>query len=240
MAIHNPPAAPPPPPLPLPAQAQSLDDLIPGPNVELIAAVRQLAAAPRPPHAIASIYLWGDAGSGKSAILRAACRCARAAARPAHYIAAARGEDTIPPPSDALLAIDDIANLPPAAQITMADWHNRAGRQRLLAGGESAPAASALHPALASRIAAGLVFRIQPLSDADKQQALATAAKRRGFSLPPQVAELLLARLPRGMHTLSAALSELDAFLLGVQKPLTPRIAAKWLAARPPEDTPPA
>lgn len=230
-------------PLPFAAAAPALTHLVPGGNRELLAAVCRLIDGGSGGGAdIKSVHIWGDSGSGKSALLRAAYHEARQRQQAAYFVSAREdGGAALPPPlGDGLLVIDDIAALAADAQTTLFDWHNRdadgsAPRQFLLSASDCAPAALALHRDLVSRLCAGLVFRLQPLGDREKQEALEGWAKRHGFTLPQEVAELLLSRLPRNMHTLTAALMELDGFFLDRKKPLTLRRVGSWLGSRPPE-----
>lgn len=220
-------------PLPFNAAAATLNDFIAGANSELIAALRALTDGSS---SIRSVYIWGEAGSGKSTLLRAVCNHVQRRRQSTYLISA--GADTLPPFGDGLLAVDDVGRLPPAAQITLFDWHNRADSTptlALLASADCPPPQLNLYGELASRLTAGLVFQLQPLTDSEKSRALTVLAQRHGFTLPSEIAALLLTRLPRNMHTLSAALLELDSFFLTQKKPFTLRRVHSWLVARTPE-----
>ncbi len=92
----------------------------------------------------------------------------------------------------------------------------------LLVAGRSAPAALGLKlPDLASRLAAGHVYALQPLSDADKSAVLRTRARSRGLEMSEEVASYLLARYPRDLHSLFALLDRLDTAALAAQRRLT-------------------
>ena len=218
-------------PLPFGAGKPSLADFIPGGNGELLAAVRALAQGAA---SVASLYIWGGEGAGKSALLAAACTEARRSGQAAYLVR----DGEVPPPAGGLLAVDDVGDLEEEAQITLFDWHNcaAAGGHLLLAAGNAAPTALPLREELTSRLSAGLVFRLRALSDREKSQALAVWARQRGFTLDAPIAEVLLTQLPRNMHTLTAALGQLDEFLLRQKKPLTARIARLWLAQTAPAD----
>lgn len=250
--------------LSFPALPPTLADFVIGENDELIQTVRALVAGH---YAESLVYIWGDSGSGKSALLQAAVLDARHSGVATYYMSGGMREDSeaaevadsgksdskpshvrrpspavgastplgMPPPLPGVLAIDDVDRLEAAAQTTLLDWHYRAthgsGSYLLLASSLS-PAELPLFEELRSRLAAGLVFRLRTLSDTEKRRALVAWAARRGFALPENTAALLLTRLPRNMKSLTAALADLDSFLLTERKPLTLRRVQKWLKRR--------
>ena len=74
---------------------------------------------------------------------------------------------------------------------------------------------------LASRLKSGGVYRLQPLDDASRLQALQVRARFRGFDLPDDTGRYLLNRTPRGPASLFAVLDTLDRAALVAQKRLT-------------------
>ena len=76
-------------------------------------------------------------------------------------------------------------------------------------------------PDLASRLGWGLVFQLQPLDDAGKQEVLKLRAAQRGLQLTDEVARYILSRGARGMGELFAALETLDQASLRDQHRLT-------------------
>ena len=76
-------------------------------------------------------------------------------------------------------------------------------------------------PDLASRLNGCLIYQLQDLDDAGKLAVLKGKAEARGFDLPTDVAEYLIKRLPRNMHTLSSVLNELDKATLVAKRKLT-------------------
>jgi DnaA family protein len=74
---------------------------------------------------------------------------------------------------------------------------------------------------LATRLAAGLVYQLQPLSDKEKIAALRLRAQQRGLEMTEEVANYLLTRFPRDMHSLFALLDRLDIATLAAQRRLT-------------------
>jgi DnaA family protein len=187
--------------------APSFDNFVPGANAEALARVRSLAAG-RLREAV--VYLWGEPGSGRTHLLRAAAR-----------------ED----PS--LVIADDVERLEAAAQRSLfaAIDAARDGRGAVLAAGDAAPAQLALREDLRTRLASGLVYQLRPLSDADKAQHLRAEAARRGLKLADEVVDYLLSRLPRDLPRLNAALELLDRYSLSRQRHITLPLVREALAS---------
>ena len=99
-----------------------------------------------------------------------------------------------------------------------------------LGAGRSAPADVPLMPELRTRLGWGLVFQMAPLTDADKQAAMARHAESLGFRLEPAVADYLLTRGARDMQSLLAMLEALDRASLEAQRPITLPLVRQLLA----------
>lgn len=215
------PFAPPPP---------EFDDLIEGENRQILLAARALALNDG---SSSSLYVWGGNGGGKTCLLRAAvCKARESAA--AFYVGTT---DDIPPPMPGLLALDDVHRMSDDNRLVLFDWQNKikpGANYRILAAADGPPAQAGVGEEIAARFSAGLVFRLREMSEEEKRRALSRYARSRGFALPEKVLNLLLTRLPRDMTSLTAALADLDSFLLAHQKPLTSHSAGKWLQSRPP------
>jgi len=180
-----------------PPAAPSLDNFVAGANAEALAAVRALAEGRRPE---AIVYLWGERGSGRTHLLRAA---------------------TLANPG--LVAADDVESLDATAQQALFNAINAArdGQSAVLAAGSSPPAQLALREDLRSRLAWGLVYQLRAPSDADKAAHLRAEAARRGLRLPEEVLAYLLSHVPRDLASLNAVLDALDRYSLASQRPLT-------------------
>ena len=76
-------------------------------------------------------------------------------------------------------------------------------------------------PDVVSRLAWGMVFQLQLLTDAEKLQMLMLRAKQRGMLLSEEVAKFILTHCPRDMSALFAALDQLDKMSLAAQRKLT-------------------
>ena len=178
-----------------PPPEPSLDNFVAGQNVELLARLRELKAGRL---AESIVYIWGEAGSGRSHLLQA---CAR------------RG----------LAIADDVEDLDDAGQI---DLFNRINAAReagtaVLAAGSAPPAQLGLREDLRSRLGWGLVYHVKSLTDADRALYLASEADRRGMRLGEDVAAYLLARVRRDLASLGSILDALDRASLEQKRHLT-------------------
>ena len=149
-----------------PPPQPTLDNFVPGANAELLARLRELRAGS---FRDSVLYLWGEAGSGKSHLLRA---CAAA-----H-------------------AVDDVEKLDEAAQIGLFNAINEARQSggTVLAAGNAPPAQLALREGLKSRLAWGLVYQVKQLSDEQRSEYLRAEAARRGMQLPDEVISYQIGR----------------------------------------------
>jgi len=179
---------------------------IAGANSEALARVRSLAEGTL---AEAIVYLWGEAGSGRSHLLRAA---ARANAR--------------------LVVADDVERLDAGGQQALFVAINaaREGNGAVLAAGAAAPAALPLREDLRTRLAWGLVYELLPVGDEDKARHLKTLAEARGLQLSDDILRYLLTRLPRDLSRLQGVLEVLDRYSLIRQRPLTLPLVKQALA----------
>jgi len=76
-------------------------------------------------------------------------------------------------------------------------------------------------PDLASRLDWGQIYKLQPLNDDEKVQALQLRSRLRGFELPEDVGRFLLKRLDREMRTLFMTLDRLDRASITAKRKLT-------------------
>jgi len=191
--------------------------------------VRSVGGAPHSP--ASWLYLWGEPGTGKTHLLEAACRAAQEQGHAPLYVPLAEKaglttallEDVEQVP---LVCVDDVEVIAgdaawEAALFALYERLRAQGGMLVLAA-NSSPAAIGLRLAdLATRLSAGLVYQLQPLSDAEKIAALRLRAQRRGLTMTEEVANYLLTRFPRDMHSLFALLDRLDTATLVAQRRLT-------------------
>jgi DnaA family protein len=180
-----------------PPAEPTLDTFIAGANAEALERVRALAAGTlREP----IVYLWGEAGCGRSHLLRAAARA-----------------------NPGLVAVDDVETLDAAAQqaLFLAINAAREGQAPVLAAGSAPPAGLALREDLRTRLGWGLVYQLRPLTDVQKAVHLRAEAARRGLRLSDEVVWYLLHHLPRDLASLNAVLDRIDRHSLARQRPVT-------------------
>jgi DnaA family protein len=176
-----------------PPPQPTLENFVPGANAELLARLREFQEN-RFKESI--LYLWGDAGAGKSHLLRA---CA--------------GPNVV----------DDVERLDEASQIALFNAINEARQSggRVLAAGNAPPPLLPLREDLRSRLAWGLVYHVKTLTDDERTAYLRAEAQRRGMGVPEDVIRYLLTHVRRDLPTLLAILDELDRISLELKRPVT-------------------
>jgi DnaA family protein len=194
-----------------PAASPSLDNFIAGPNQELVSQLLAWKTGKTPEK---SLYLWGPPGSGKTHLLRA-LTC-----QPNTLLW--NGTDEIPGDTR-LIALDDVEQLSEASQINAFTAFNHAKTAGTLwiAAGQNAPSGLSVRDDLRTRLGWGLVYRLQPLSDQDKQDALILHARNLGFELDPAIPAWLLTRQGRDLGYLLQLVEALDRFSLQTQRRVT-------------------
>lgn len=178
-----------------PAAPPTLHNFVMGRNAEALASLNNVFSNTAQSH---FIYLWGEAGSGKSHLLQA-CK-----ARNAHIA-------------------DNVHLLNAQAQIDLFNVYNQLKESGgiLITAGLHAPTQMGLRDDLATRLAWGLVYQLLPLNDAEKALALNNHAAERGMRLPTEVVDYCLRYLKRDLSTLMSTLDALDEWSLTTKKPVT-------------------
>ncbi len=176
-----------------PPPQPTLDNFVPGPNAELVARLRDFRDGSFPE---VVLYLWGEAGSGKTHLLRA-CGGSH--------------------------GVDDVEKLDEAAQIGLFKAINEARQAggRVLAAGNAPPAQLPLREDLRTRLAWGLVYQVKALTDEERAVFLRAEAGRRGMRVPEEVVSYLLTRMRRDLRSLTAVLDQLDQASLELKRPIT-------------------
>lgn len=179
------------------------DNFVVGRNAEAVARLRALDLP-------AIVYLWGEPASGKT-----------------HLLEATRAEH-----GDRALIVDDVQSLDADGQQRVFEAFNAtlAGGAPLVVAGERAPLALSLREDLRTRLGAGLVHRLEPLSDDEKRVALAIAARERGLALGDDLVAYLLTRFARDLRSLMAMLEALDRYALEQGRALTLPLVRQWLS----------
>ena len=178
-----------------PASPPTLLNFIDGRNEEALASLNAVANQVSQSN---FIYLWGETGSGKSHLLLA-CKAI------------------------GMQVMDDVHLLNHDEQIKLFNTYNQLKESggTLITAGLHAPTQMGLRDDLATRLAWGLVYQLQPLNDAEKAIALQNHALERGMRLPSEVVDYCLRYLRRDLSTLMATLDALDNWSLTTKKPVT-------------------
>ena len=217
----------------LPAPAPTLQNYIAGANGQALAAVRALAPG-------RALYLWGAAGCGRSHLLRGLASTPDAIyvdvqqdARTLRSLADADSAAAMPP----VIAVDDVHNMDETRQAGLFALYNRwrecAATNRAFAlavAGDRAPISMPLREDLRTRLGWDLVFRLDPLSDADKLAALSAQATERGLQLAPEVIQWMLTHRERDIRKLAALLDALDRYSLATGRHITVALLRAMLA----------
>ncbi len=204
-------------------EATTFANYVPGANAAAVYALVQAGEA--------CTYLWGQAGSGRTHLLQAACHAEAERSGATVYLPLTKYREFSPAILEgleglSLVCLDDVQIIAakPVWEMALFHLYNRLRESgaRLLAAGAAAPARLGLRlPDLVSRLNWGPVFQLQGLGDEDKLVALQLRARARGLALPDEVGRYLLRRLPRDMHTLFDMLETLDVASLATQRRLT-------------------
>ena len=204
------------------------DNFVAGPNREVVAALRRLAAGALPE---TGLLIWGGSGVGKSHLLKAVVASAVASGKHAEYVADRVLIRAAAFPPSGIVCVDAIDGADEGAQGALFTLYNRlaAGGGHLLAASSTAPSKLTLRDDLRTRLAHGLVFEVAALQDADKAQAIAAYAEERGFRLTREVIDYLLAHGRRDMATLIATLAALDRHSLATKRPITVPLLRDWM-----------
>ena len=168
------------------------------------------------------LYLWGDAGCGRTHLLRATAAHRRAQGHQAVYITAS-APVLHTDASDILYAIDDVEKLSTEAQTQLFNDFNHSREQRitLLLSGSAPPLSLKLREDLRTRIGQCLLYQVQPLNDLTRDNILHTLAERHHLHLPPEVAHYILTHASRDIRELAGLIAALDQLSLTTQRPIT-------------------
>ncbi|WP_416886261.1 DnaA regulatory inactivator Hda [Marinospirillum sp.] len=204
------------------------DNFLVGHNAALLAQLEALAEA----QAFQFIYLYGRADAGKTHLLQACDYAAQQCGRPRLYCPLAERQrhaeflEQLAAVAHGLVCLDDVHQVlgDPAWEEALFHLFNRLREQggQLVVSADVAPAHLPVQLAdLASRLAWGLTYQVQPLEDQAQFDALVLRARQRGLALPDEVARYLLTRSPRRLSGLFALLDVLDEASLKEQRKLT-------------------
>jgi DnaA-homolog protein len=185
------------------------------------------------------IYLYGEAGSGKTHLLQAVCHEAASQGRRAAYLPHAlltRAGVQVLDGLESLevVCLDGVGGLAGTADgetalFNLINCARSMGTQLVLSDRLPPRGLPTALADLASRLVWGPVYQLIPLGDAAKCAVLVDRAQRRGFELPREVAEYLLRTCPRDLSSLLEQLGRLERASLSNQRRVTLRFARSVL-----------
>jgi DnaA family protein len=214
-------------PVSLPDTA-SFDNFYSDGNDELVNALRRFAATVG--NAPSVMHVFGPPGCGKTHLMYAGIRLARESGQTVHYLPMREQEVDVSVLEQVngvgLVCVDDIDVIAGTrdAERALFQLYERVQDS---AGRLVTTAYQAAHhlgvglPDLVSRLRSGETYRITPLTDAQKRNALRLRAAGRGMTLSDEVADYVLRRYPRDTHALFGLLDRIDEASLSAQRRIT-------------------
>ena len=176
------------------------------------------------------IYLWGEAGCGKSHLLSAACQAVSAQGYRIAYLTgelASQRDALVGLEQCELVCIDDLQRLAAASELDLCQCIERcrAAEKMLLFAADRPPEAlEGVRAELVSLLDLGPRFRLAPLADDALREALRAEVERRSLELGDEVVDYLLRRFEPNMATLRPVIDRLDDVSLSEQRRLTVRL----------------
>jgi len=207
------------------ASVPSLANFYAKPNAAAYAHLVQCAAQPL--FMPEPIYLWGEAGSGKTHLLAALANTLREQGTAVGWLDASRHAAPTFQASWGAVILDDCHFYTTAQQQTAFNWFVNAiatadGQpRRVLAAGNAPPALLALRDDLRSRLCWGQTFQLQTLREADRRAVLRNEADARGVLLTPEAVDFMLTHFSRDLSSLMQLLDQLDRYALQTRRAIT-------------------
>lgn len=172
-------------------------------------------------------YVWGEGGSGKTHLLRAA-----ASALQEQHCSVGWLDSRVTEPQAfhdvwRVVIFDDVHLYTAVQQQAAFNWFVNAtapsdGQQRwVLAAGNAPPSDLNLREDLRTRLGWGHIFQLQVLNEAERRAVLRQHADERGIFLSDDVMDFILTRFSRDLSTLIQLLDQLDGYALQTQRAIT-------------------
>ena len=204
----------------LPSQDFSFDNFVPGENWEALSQLMDCSTGKM-------FYLFGEAGSGKTHILKAL-----AAERPATvYFSAVDFPTTL---GDCLaskpqvIAVDDVQALSDEQQMTLFDLVNYTHRHKnnpdavtLVAAGDQSPLNMPIREDLRNRLGWGLAYKLHSLKDEDILLAIEQRAFEKDLKINKEATDWLLKNTERNIRSLLAWRDALDLYSIAKRRQVT-------------------
>ncbi|AGF47108.1 DnaA regulatory inactivator Hda [Candidatus Kinetoplastibacterium desouzaii TCC079E] len=213
-----------------PDHEPSLANYITGKNAEALYAAQVLTKG-------RALYLWGPKGSGKSHILRSLTRNKKT-----KYLNSTNCDEILNLAINnemdfpTTIAMDDVHLLNNEQQSGLFSLYNRwrelSNTKKafaLILSGNNPPMLMNLREDLRTRLGWDLSFRLEPLSDHDKLNALKLLANNLGASNIDNVIEWMLKYHDRDITSLTNLLVSLDKYSIANKRPITIRLLRTML-----------
>ena len=206
---------------------QTFHDFFEGNNQEIISHLQNSVAG----QGELQIFLYGEAGLGKTHLLQACCHQAHLLKRSSFYLDLANPNL---PDADILTGLDslDLVCLDNVEAIAgKSDWelaffhffnqHRDSGHTLIISAACLPNEIPVQLPDLKTRLNWGLSLKIHPLADNDRISALNIKARRMGFEISPQVGLFILTHYGRDLSALWGILEKLDKASLAAKRKLS-------------------
>lgn len=217
--------------LALPERPMSLQNFIPGGNIELLEMLSGMS--PKEPQAA---WIWGAAGLGKTHLLKASIQKLAKQNIPSVYYCCSdlRLNDCLFDAKPLAIALDDVTEL--AGDPV---WEDRllvlcsealANQRFLFLGSRSSPMSANFKLVdLISRVQALIAYRILALNDSDLIQLMQQWVVQKGASMDRDLGQFLIRRCPRDIESLMQVIKCLDQTALVCKRRLTVSLAKQAL-----------
>jgi DnaA-homolog protein len=199
----------------------SLDNFLTGPNEAALTHLKLWTSnAMRSP---VPSYLWGEAASGKTHLLKAVREALRSQGAQVGWIDATVHEPPEFNPAWSAVLLDDVHLYTAVQQHAAFNWFiNAQTEQRwVLGAGALPPADLQLRDDLRTRLGWGHVFALQVLTEPERRAVLRQEADARGVFLSDEVMDFMLTRFSRDLGSLMQLLQQLDGYALSTKRAIT-------------------
>ncbi len=196
-----------------------------GANADVVTALRSLISRDGAP----PLWLWGAPATGKTHLLLAAVRAASDEGLTAAYLPAHAGFK--PDALDALrnielLCIDDADRIAGAPHVEEALGGlcrelERRGSRLVLSAASTPAGAGFERDDMRTRLASGQIWKLQPLTDEERLEAVQLRVRSRGIRLPEATARFLMRRVRRNPSDVFILVDQLAALAASRSKQLT-------------------
>lgn len=211
------------------ATGPTLSRFFAGPNEAALQHLRLWAGEGSQPDTRSPVptYLWGEAGSGKTHLLKAVRQALSDQGASVGWLDASVAMPAEFDERWAAVVLDDVHLYSTAQQAMAFNWFVNAispanGAPRwVLAAGNLPPADLPLRDDLRSRLGWGHVFQLQLLDETARRAVLRQEADARGVFLGDEVMDFMLNRFSRDLGSLMQLLDQLDAYALRTQRAIT-------------------